>query len=158
MRLRVREAKPRDLGLFKKLWVQFMENQQAYDADVGVTERNIELYCNMFDHFVNNPEDGIVLFIGENAVLMWGSAGDSPFETNCGRTATAWGVFVEDKLRGKGAGDLLRQHAKKVLYDRGFDTVLGCVLKDNIHGYNSNKDSGFREIGVMIRMDLSEDD
>ena len=156
MKLRVRVATKRELGLFRKLWKKFLTNQLEHGGDIAPSPHNMSLYDNMFNHYTENPDDGVILFVAEGAVLMWGSAGDSPFDSLQGRVATAWGVFVDEDLRGQGVGKLMREKAKELLKEQGFDTVLGYVLNGNEHGLKSNLNSGFKEVGKFIKIDLNE--
>lgn len=137
---RVRAAKARDVGLFKKLWMQYLEEQVKQGGLVIPSVDNVEVFANIFRMYIdkdNMPEDarfdGVVLFIGEVAMLMWGDSG-STAETQMGKTAYAWGVYIVPDQRGNGLSDLLHQEARKRLKAMGFDSLYATVLDQNSHG------------------------
>ncbi len=141
---RIREAKPRDIGLFKKLWKLYLEEQHAQGTVILPTAENLEVYVNIFKMYVDPdiPEEaqqeGVVLFIGEVAMIMWGDA-DSVVETALGKTACGWGVYVMPDHRGKGLSDLLHKETVKRLIEFKFDTVYGFVSTENTHGFDALK-------------------
>jgi ribosomal protein S18 acetylase RimI-like enzyme len=148
---RVREAKPRDIGLFRKLWKLYLEDQVEQGGVILPTEDNLEVYVNIFKMYVDEdiPEDaqtdGVVLFIGEVAMIMWGDS-DSVVETTMGKTAYAWGVYVMPDHRGQGLSDMLHREAIKKLVEFKFDTVYSSIVTDNVHGYEAFKRGTEREV------------
>lgn len=146
---RVRTAKPRDVGLFKKLWMQYLEEQTKQGGLVIPSLDNVEVFANIFKMYVDPdmPEearfDGVVLFVGEVAVLMWGESG-SAATTEMGKTAYAWGIYIVPDQRGNGLSDKLQQEARKRLKEMGFDSLYATVLDQNSHGLEALK-RGFED-------------
>ena len=50
---RVRVAKPRDVGLFRKLWKLFLEEQKEMGGVILPNEQNLEIFTNLFK--IYNP-------------------------------------------------------------------------------------------------------
>ena len=139
--IRVREAKPRDVGLFKKLWRKYMEQQQDLGSPILASDSNLELMTKFFDAYVD-PEssvDGVVLFIADVAVIMWGDTG-SYFETSYGKTAYGWGIYVESEHRGKGMSKMLYEEMFKRLREKGFEHWTGSLLDGNEAGEKALED------------------
>jgi hypothetical protein len=85
-RIRVREAKARDIGLFKKLWGEMLEKQDS------VIESDSGLYEDLFTAYTEGRLDGIVLFVADRGVLMWGSP-VSPLKYP-DNPVVAWGMYA----------------------------------------------------------------
>ena len=139
-KIRVREAKPRDIGLFKKLWREFLiEQQQMGSVVVGDSDRNLEIFTNIFRMYVDPdvPEDakydGIVLFISEVAVMMAGDPGTNIEMSIAHKPANVWGLYVVPDQRGKALGLKLYQDGFKRLKEMGFDLVMGEVVDGNTY-------------------------
>ena len=117
---RVRVAKPRDVGLFRKLWKLFLEEQKEMGGVILPNEQNLEIFTNLFKIYTDpDPEeeaklDGVVLFIGEVAVMMWGDP-DVPIETTLGKTAYAYGIYVLPDNRQQGLSNLLHEEPYKIV-------------------------------------------
>jgi hypothetical protein len=47
--IRVREAKTRDRGLFRKLWKKFMEEQAGKGELILPNEKNLDFYTSLFN-------------------------------------------------------------------------------------------------------------
>lgn len=91
--IRVREAKARDIGLFKKLWLELLEEQAGKGSIIRPTEKTLTFYEALFDAYVSGRFDGIVLFVADSGVLMWGDSG-SPIEFPS-KAVTNWGIFAD---------------------------------------------------------------
>lgn len=151
---RVRAAKPRDIGLFKKLWKLYLEERFEQGGVILPSDENVETYTNLFKLYTNPdlPEDmkidGIVLFIGEVALIMCGDP-DMPFETRLGKTAYAFGVYVMPDQRRQGLFNLLYEEAKKRLNGFGFEHVTGSILESNTQGIKALERSTGQELQKM---------
>ena len=133
-RIRVRKATMRDSGLFKKLWLKMMEEQHAAGSLVLPNEANLAVMVNLFEKYVTDELDGVVLFVSNVGVLMYGDMGH-PFELSVGdRVAFGWGQFVAEENRGKGVLDKMVEEAFKQLKIMGFDVMLGNTMVKDIHG------------------------
>lgn len=125
---KVRHAKAGDRNLFKKLWLEYLtESYESKDSEIKPSQKNLETYGLFFDLYVEKKLQGLVLFIGESAVLMWGSIGATPFEMDTVHRAMGWGTFVKPDARRKGYSKLIRTEAAKLLKEMGFETVVGEV-------------------------------
>lgn len=110
-----------------------------------------ELKLKYFDAYTSEHLDGVVLLIGNDAVLMWGDPGVSVGDK---KVAVGWGTFVSEKLRGEGAGNLLRETALKMLADKGFVEVT-CVVPDNHEdSLKGLEELGFGRISTILKKDI----
>lgn len=155
MKIRVREAKLRDKGLFRKLWSQLLEDQYEKGSQVLPSENNLDIYEVIFEKYVSGEFPGVVLFVAEDAVLMWGHTGQEALETK-DKIATGWGTYVGPKLRGKGASKELRKVACEKLKELGFEIVMGTTLTGNEEGEVSTEKFGFKKQACVVCYSLKE--
>lgn len=136
-KIRVRAAKPRDIGLFKKLWGDFLKEQETLGSMIKGSERNLDIFTTIFTKYVEEKDyEGVALFIGEVAVLMAGDNGTQAELTIGHKPANVWGIYVAPDQRGKGLGVKLYEEGFKQLKAMGFDAVFGNILNDNICSEN----------------------
>lgn len=134
-KIRIREAKARDVGLFRKLWKAYLESNEKCGSSVAVTDRNLILPGRVFESYVDAPTatlpalTGIVLFVADYAVLMAGES-PAPLDYTCGKVAHLWGVYVQP---GHEVGEQLVTEGLKRLKEKGFNTVLfTCTAEHGI--------------------------
>ena len=136
-KIRVRSARPRDLGLFKKLWMEHLKEQSELGNLVEASDFNLEVYSNIFKMYVDPDSemklDGVVLFVADKAVSMWGSPGDV-LETKLGVIAQGWGHYVTPDDRRAGIATAMMTEMFKKLREKGFDTVMGGLIEDDEAG------------------------
>jgi ribosomal protein S18 acetylase RimI-like enzyme len=156
-KFRVRQAKPRDVGLFKSLWSRFLAEQEGLGSIIRGSERNLEIYTSVFSKYVNidpdteKPEyEGIVLFISEIAVVMAGDNGVKADLTIGQKPANVFGLYVAPDQRGKNLGAKLYEECFKKLKDMGFDAVFGDILNDNIWSENTLKKAAGEAVRVSV--------
>ena len=129
-KIRVRDAKPRDIGLFKKLWRANLEENEALGSIVASTEKNLATVEATYNLYTSGELDGFAFFVGDYGVLLVGATG-AAVEHNCGKTAMLWGMFVREDKRKGGVATALVTEAKKRLKAAGFDTVLSPFTVSN---------------------------
>lgn len=133
-KIRVRKAKDGDHGLFKKLWQELNEAQFELGSTIIPNEQNLEAMLAMFEAIVSGEQDGVVLFVSDVAVLMWGEMGN-PFETTHGtRIAFGYGHYVAPEQRGRGILDKMTEVAFAKLKEQGFESMAGSLLEKDTHG------------------------
>jgi GNAT superfamily N-acetyltransferase len=152
-KVRVRKAKPRDLGLFRKLWQKFMEDNYELGHLVLPSKQNLDVACIYFDKYVSGEAEGIVLFVANDAVLMWGDD-LSPIETRLEKPAQGWGVYVAPQRRRQGVSMIMREEGKKMLIEMGFTHVTGSTTLQNNPSYDSSVKLGF--VDQPIRFGIME--
>jgi hypothetical protein len=124
---RVRGAKPGDRNLFRKLWLEYLtESYETKDSEFKPDDFNMERYSKLFDLYVSEMFPGVVLFIGDSAVLMWGGMAEDPFHTD-NRRAFGFGTYVRPSARRKGYSKIIRKEGAKRLKVLGFDAVVGEI-------------------------------
>jgi len=149
-KIRVRNSKPRDLGLFRKLWKQYLTENEKAGSTVAATDKNMAAPEALFNAYTNEDLSGIVLFVGDYAVLM---AGDNQVDHNS-RTAMLWGLYVEESRRKNGVGTLLIEEAKKQLKAAGYSTVLTVFGAQNEAAGNIANKNEAKPIFVSAKVDL----
>lgn len=139
--IRVREAKGRDIGLFRKLWTQFLETQRTQGS--GRDVKALALYEHLFNSYVAKEADGIVLFVADKGVLMWGEHG--PLDIYTEKTVAAWGDYSDGNPDIK-AALLVRaeEWAKSVGYVHVLSEAFGTA----------GAPEGYDEIGRMFKKRL----
>jgi hypothetical protein len=146
-KIRVREAKPRDKGLFKMLWQKFMEEQHKKGDLALPSEHNLGFYAELFDLYVSGEVDGVVLFVADQAVTMCGDP-LSYLELRYGRQAYWWGMYVEPENRKLGISNAFHGKMQELLQEKGFDFgATTHVEGDEVAVKNS--DGAEREIEIV---------
>lgn len=130
-KIRVREAKLRDVGLFKKLWAESLQQGAKAGSIVAATERTLDAYVKLFNVYVEGDYEGIVLFVADKGVLMWGCAG-SPMDYSAGRMITDWGFYATSES-SEDIQRALLEHALGWATDHKFNGILTEVHGDSKH-------------------------
>jgi GNAT superfamily N-acetyltransferase len=128
-KIRVRVAKERDLGLFRKLWREFLVEHYEVGSKVLVDE-NMPLFEQIFNMYVSGEEKGVVLFVGECAVAMWGTPGEMSIRTELDPIATGWGIYVQPDQRGEDISTKFLEVARDKLKELGFKVITDSALID----------------------------
>lgn len=149
-KIRVREAKSRDIGLFRKLWTAFLTENEKNGAIVRASEKNVAVYERLFNLYVEGKAAGVVLFVADHSVLMWGDGG-SPFEATA-KVAQAWGTYVKEDKRKTGIAKAMRTEALKKLHALGFEKIVASGIESTIVG------SGWTKKFVIVQMDCGGED
>jgi GNAT superfamily N-acetyltransferase len=131
MKIRVRDARPRDIGLFRKLWIQYLNESIKAGALVTANDKTLATYEALFEHYVTGELPGIVLFVADKAVLVAGAPISSFDYTQ--PTAFGWGLYVETDARRQGVATEMVKVAKEKLKERGF-TVVNFIVLNNEGG------------------------
>jgi GNAT superfamily N-acetyltransferase len=127
-KVRVREAKERDLGLFRKLWKAFLTEQRGRGAAMLPSSHNMEIFDALFNlYVVEKSFKGFILFVGEQAILMAGNP-VSEFESSLGEVCYGWGAYVAPEYRGKKIGKELYSVAREKILEMGFDHFCATHL------------------------------
>ena len=158
MKIRVRKAKPEDRKLFLKLFKEHLEAIEGEPGRILPTEKNLEVVGRIFDTYVNKDLQGIVLLVAQDAFLIHGEQGPPLFETNLGKTATSWGVYVREPLQRQGVYQAMYKRAKKLLKEMEFDSVIGFVMAEGGPGLGASKKVGFKTTTFMAHLDLHEEE
>lgn len=130
-KIRVREAKARDLGLFRKLWAEFLQDQAGKGAKVADSARSLRFFEKLFDIYAAGAFEGTVLLVADKGILMWGDAG-SPVEYKDGKTAMAWGSYVVPVENEAAIYEALETKAIEVLLEQGFKGVTRAVFQADV--------------------------
>ncbi len=138
-------GKPR----FMQMWDRFLAGTESQFA---ATRKNLFFFSHLFDAYYTGKAEGVCLTDKkQNSVLLWGNAGgDGPLEFKRGRVASGWGVYVEPDYRRKGYASALRNAARPMLREKGFDGVIGTALAGNKAGRNSALEVGMVVVGTDV--------
>jgi GNAT superfamily N-acetyltransferase len=122
-KVRVRDSKPRDVGLFRKLWKLYLAENEKDHSIVSCTDKSVAATETMFNAYTSKESPGMVLFVGDYAILMAGEI-PAPVDYNCGKTVMLWGIFVQADHRRTGVATALVKEARMRLKSDGADTVV----------------------------------
>lgn len=151
--IKIRNAKKRDTGLFRKLWSAYLE--ECVETKTGIvipSKKNLDVFTQLFELYVNKQVEGVVYFVAQNAVLMWGGLPGDDFETIYGKKgAQGWGDYVTPDYRGKGIATKMKQKAMNTLYDdMGFDYIGGVLYGDNEVNRKAAETVAFSSVGYIM--------
>lgn len=140
--IRVRVAKIRDIGLFRKLWMQLLEKQSKEGSIVVANKKSLDFYENLFNLYVEKQFDGIVLFVADRGILMWG---DNASPLDFGRKlVTNWGVYADSSEQKEDISTALLEYAEKWAKENNFTGILSEKYK------GSKQISGFEPITTIV--------
>jgi ribosomal protein S18 acetylase RimI-like enzyme len=119
--IRVREAKPRDVGLFKKLWGEYLNDPENANLLVAWDETSQAAFERVFNNIVEN-EEGFVFFVADKA-LMLVSYWEESVSFKAGKIAQILGAYVRPDARDRGIEQALLNAAKDRLESEGFGAM-----------------------------------
>jgi len=126
-----REAE--DGEIFLELWEEYLEHQIKMGSDIVITSKTLNYFEDVFWSYVDGNLDGVTIFGADNnAVLMWGETGSNfPYDTSLGKWASGWGTYIRPEYRRMGWSKRMRGIAKQIMYEQGFDTMIGGIFPGN---------------------------
>jgi len=134
-KIRVRKAKERDIGLFRKLWGQLLEQNTEQGSIIVPNSNLLSLSEEYFNLYVNNIYEGIVLFVADKGVLMWGET-NSLLEYKPGNLVVGWGFYVvpdsSDEIE-----KALFSYAENWAREKGYDGVQTQYYNKPLEGFTS---------------------
>jgi hypothetical protein len=150
-KLRVREAKARDVGLFRKLWADFLRDQVEQGAKVADNARSLKFFEKLFEIYVMGAYEGTALLVADKGILMWGDAG-SPIEYTAGKTAIAWGSYVAPVENRVEIYAALETRALEVLREKNFKGVTRSVFQAEV----DDLDDAWEPVSLGVYRTLEE--
>ena len=153
-KIRIREATASDVGLFKKLWIKLLKAQHAAGSPILPNDHNLALAVEVFKMYVDGStpaefrKDGVVLFVSDVAVLMWGDM-CLPYQISLGdKVAYGWGHYVEPEYRGKHIMDKMLNKTLELLKELGFDVIMGNTMEGDTHADEALR-RGVKQLGEV---------
>ena len=151
----VRTAIEDDEELFLGLWEELIADQERLGNDILLTQRTMDFFAHMFRSYVQGIIEGVVVFGAfDNAVLMWGKAGELPWDSRLGKWANGWGTYVRPEYQKQGWSKKIREEGKRHLRLMGFETLLGGPFHKNDIGRESWIRFGARPHQELLLVDL----
>lgn len=143
----IHQATLTDRPDFLRLWAEHMAEQEKDGSHVLATTGNLYRQLENFEAYVTESVNGLCLFYKVEstavAVVLAGEIiGINEWETDMGKIASLWGVYVQPSYRGQGMGVKLFKRAMEMGLEMGFDTVETYVRTDNPHGQRVAKAFG----------------
>tara|TARA_R110002020_G_scaffold361601_5_gene574094 strand:- start:1298 stop:1810 length:513 start_codon:yes stop_codon:yes gene_type:complete len=122
-----------DGNIFLELWGEYIDTQIEMGSDIIKTDKTMNYFEDIFWSYVDGTLDGVTIFGADNnAVLMWGETGsDFPYDTSRGKWGSCWGTYIRPEYRRMGWSKRMREIAKKILQEQGFETLVGGVFSKN---------------------------
>ena len=136
----IRPAELSDRPHFLRLWSRMMTEQEKEGSHLKANLANLYRCLDLFEGYITGSLFGFcILYQPEDrepvgAVMAGELAVPDEFETDLGRLATLWGVYVDTPYRGQGIGVKLLARAYELGSEIGFDAVETYVRAGNTHG------------------------
>ena len=133
----IRLATLEDRPHFLRLWSQYLQDQEKAGSRVLGNLNNLYQFLSYFEGYATGSQLGGTLLCQPSdaeepvAVVMGGETGPEEFETDLGKTAMMWGIYVDPKFRGRGIGLKMIAESHKFLLEWGFDSVNTYTRTDN---------------------------
>jgi ribosomal protein S18 acetylase RimI-like enzyme len=120
--IRVRDAKVRDIGLFRSLWSRCINELKDKDKFPSSSVKDsMEFFENLFNLYTESS-DGFVLFVADKGVLV---AGKAEAEKD---TAQIFGVYVAPNDKSQEISKALLGEAKSRLEENKYSVVTLAIL------------------------------
>ena len=119
--IRVREAKSRDLGLFRKLQAEFSEDPDNANTLVKYEEDTHEFFDELFNMYVES-DNGFVLFVGEWGMIVAGAL-RTEAKFQMGDVAAVWFAYVSKEGRDQGIEEALFEEMIKRIQEQGYNGI-----------------------------------
>lgn len=122
MKIRIRDAKDRDLGLFRKLLDEFLTDPDNENFLVEADSDETKFYFDEMFKTSVDLDDSFVIFVADKACLAACSL-RAGVKFKQGFVATIWMAHVSKDVRDEGIEEALFKEAKKRLNSLGFDAI-----------------------------------
>lgn len=119
--IRVREARERDLGLFRKLQAEFAEDPENEGTLVKYEEENCEFFDALFNMYVDSSH-GFVLFVAEWGMIVVGAL-RSEAKFKMGDIANVWFAYVSQAGQKNGIEEALFEAAIEKVKEQGYNGI-----------------------------------
>lgn len=138
-----RLANSKDRPHFMRLFQGYLTDERKGGSHTWDSLHNLNLYRRLFDSYTTGSLFGWTVLWTPNGEpdrpggLVMAGEGSEPsgWETDRGKVAILWGVFVEEPYRGKGVGLSLQQEMLKMgLQHDYFQTIETSTRLNNPHG------------------------
>ncbi len=136
---------------FLWLWARLLESQRKLGSPVLPNLCNLYHCLDAFESYTGGNVPGCVVFwwpkeSEEPVGVVMGGAELAPnhWETDLGRLATLWGVYVDPEYQGQGIGLKMFVEILRVGRELGFDSVETHIISGNEHGREIAEASGAR--------------
>ncbi len=129
-----------DRSHFLRLWAQHMTEQEKEGSHVTANLANLYRCLDLFEGYAMGSLFGMTVLCQPpglepvGAVMAGELSVPDEFDTDLGKLATLWGVYVEPSHRGQGIGVKLFQEILQVGLEKGFDSVETHIRVKNEHG------------------------
>jgi len=145
-RIRVRAAKARDIGLFKKLVMEAMQEQEKQGSIMRAGDGTLAVCEQLFHMYLDEDLEGVVLFVADRGLLLWGDAA-STMDSSLGKVITAWVTYVVPGSP-EGVREALSQHAEEWAKEHGFEGIQVNSFRESppMEGYEPVVTVLYREI------------
>ena len=159
----IRSATLQDRPHFLRLWAQFTQDQEKAGSHMLANLNNLYRYLNHFEAYTMGSRLGSCLLCQPEdsdepiAITMGGElGGGDEFDTNLGKVATMWGVYVSPEFRGRGIGLKLVAGGQKSLLELGFDVVETYTRAENSQAMTLGTESGTTVYAVQHVISLRD--
>lgn len=126
---------------FLRLWSRHMTDEEKNGGHTIANLRNLYRCLDRFENYAYGSQLGMTVFYRPGpdkepvGVVMAGELSPvDEFETDVGKLATLWGVYVDPEYRGQGLALKLFKRIWEEGLSRGFDAVETYVRFNNPHG------------------------
>jgi len=109
-----------------------------------LVDENMAVYEQIFNMYVSGEEPGVVLFVGECAVAMWGTPGETGIKTELDPVANGWGIYVSPDQRGADISTKFVDVAKEKLKELGFKAIVDSALADEKYATANAEAFGYK--------------
>tara|TARA_R110002020_G_scaffold300050_1_gene515730 strand:+ start:264 stop:782 length:519 start_codon:yes stop_codon:yes gene_type:complete len=122
-----------DGEIFLELWGEYIDTQIEMGSHIIKTDKTMNYFEDLFHSYIDGSLDGVAIFGADNnAVLMWGETGnDLPYHHSWGKWANGWGTYIRPGYRRMGWSKRMREIARKIMCEQGFDSMMGGIFTYN---------------------------
>jgi len=133
-RVIVRRAMMQDLGQFKVLWAEFLEDQAKRGDLILPNEHNLAIAVSMFRAFVSGEVLGLVQFLnvgGEDVGVYMEGELLGGYQLTIGKYTMLFGVYYRPDYQGEGYSHLMYEKAMEWTHKHKITGGITAYLTDN---------------------------
>jgi GNAT superfamily N-acetyltransferase len=140
----------------------YLREQQMGGSPVLFTRQTLDVYRDMARCYLSGLMEGLVVLAeDEGEVVGFALSGEEmappALETDLGRMAQVWLVWVDPTYRKTGAALGMLSWGRPHLLERGFERACMCIRKGNDLGEKLTLSYGARPVERMYHFDLQKE-
>ncbi len=156
MNYTVRDFSDGDEISLKKMWLEFIQDEEGADLNIVPCEENADRWISFLGSVIKNGNGTVKLAETESGTLagyVFYQWGEGPLKLKR-KKGVIYDLYVRPQFRNRGMGSALLKNALDDLKRRGVEIVQLTVMSKNNKALNLYKKYGFTETLKIMRLEF----